>query len=673
VPKGRRDSSAAASGLRTQRLLRRLALTLLIATAGLSAGVLSWPWLRARYHLARLHRDHTATRIDAMNRLAGIAIHDENVAGPLLEALLAEAQAAESGGVPAVDRIAVWSLQRAGAVRERADRLLASGDDGAFRTLAGWLHEAGHWTPAERTLPQRARWATLRLRNTDPQVRKAALESLQEIGPAAAASLRQALATVVAADPDVSVRRLAATTVAACLQPGEASAILASVLAAAATKSAGQHPTVRREAALLLGLLSATPAGQPLAIDIPDDDPDPAVRAALLWAGRGSAAADRRARAALGDPEPQVRRLAVWILGFVSADDRAFAADLVDLLPDEDPVVRARAAIALGRRVTHLEKLSALIELSTGGTREGRLAALYALGRCARDDPTRQVAVQHLRETLEQALRSGDSPLAAAATESLGRLADTPYLPVFLDITDAFDEQPMLQYAAANAATAIEPANAADAWLPLCASPTDELRELAAFRISRLPDPPQAELTAAVLDEQAPLSGGAALALGLAGVCGWPNDPPLAALLAPRLDPASDQFETAWQVRANYLCAGLLCGDAGARRELDVYLLNAHVSRVGLFLTLLHTGDPAPGDALLSPGATIDAASFLCDARFADVLACYLPGVPLPLWQEDEAIRRFQVDLLRLWWRVFRHRLTFDPAGRRFVLPGRDA
>ena len=209
---------------------------------------------------------------------------------------------------------------------------------------------------------------------------------------------------------------------------------------------------------------------------------------------------------------------------------------------------------------------------------------------------------------------------------------------------------------------------------------------MAAFRISRLAAPPVERLGWALGEGGDPLRGGAALALAWSGTCQAAPDQPLAPWLRARLDPSNPLFEPSWQVRANYLCAGLVCGDRDARRDLDGYLLNANVSRMGLYvalgaiswigtcrlglyIALLDTGETSPLDLLLAEPAAVDPVSFIRAARFAEVLAHYFPQAPGLLWMEDAQMCRFQTKRLRDWWRVHRFRVRFDENLRVFVGP----
>ncbi|MFQ5491441.1 MAG: HEAT repeat domain-containing protein, partial [Phycisphaerae bacterium] len=297
-----------------------------------------------------------------------------------------------------------------------------------------------------------------------------------------------------------------------------------------------------------------------------------------------------------------------------------------------------------------------------------RLAGLYALGRCRFRSERGGEVEQRLREVLANSLNGGDIPTAVAVIEALGTVGDQRHVPLMLDVVDRFSDQPMLQYAAGRAAARLDREAGVEALMELCGSWHDEVRELAAWRISQMEPPPVERLMTGMQSGGDPLRGGAALALALCGVCELGVDEPLVPWLVRRFDTNDVAFELSWQIRANYLSARILCHDDTARADLEVYWLNRHVSRMGLYVALLASGDLLPMEALLGELPVVDVASFLRDAGFGEVLARYVPEAPRFAWQEDEALRRYQVDRLRDWWRVFRHRLVFDGQRRVFVV-----
>jgi hypothetical protein len=238
------------------------------------------------------------------------------------------------------------------------------------------------------------------------------------------------------------------------------------------------------------------------------------------------------------------------------------------------------------------------------------------------------------------------------------------------DVVEEFSDVPWLQYSAACAAQSVDERVGAGALLEVCGSDDDTVRELAAFRAGLSGNLPVPELLKALTDGGEPIRGGAALALALSGTCELAPGDGLVRWLQARFDPSDPQYEHSWRVRANYLAARHICGDATVREDIDLYLLNANVSRLGIFVALLHTGDFLPLDMLLLEPAGLDATSFLRDARFAEVVARYLPQAPAAamLWLEDAAIVEWQTRRLTDWWRIHRFRARFDPARRVFVV-----
>ncbi len=645
-------------GTLTDRVLRRVAVVLLIATVGLLGGTLATPTLRKHYYLRRLDHAEPAARLEAMNQVAGIAKRDKSAAAPLVKALLAERDRTDGIARDAVERVAVWSIERCDGVHQRVDEFLGAADDSRFALLADWLAQAGRWTPEHREVADLARRAVLGLSAPDPQRRLAALAALEGLGPAAGPFVGEVLPSLLD-DPAEPVREAVVAAASVCL---DSTTAVGTVLLPALADQAG---AVRRAAVISLGMVKPSALADRVHRGLTDRDES--VLEALLWSLRQTPAGGDLALAAASHSATPVRRMAAYSLGFAPIPEAAAVETLNGLRKDPDLLVAARSLIALGRRGVELDDLSALIESTGSDAADVRLAAVYALGRCGAGD--RRIAVARLRRMLSEALQAGEVTLAAAVMESLARLGDTPFVPVMLDVVEEFADQPMLQYAAACAARALDADAGADALLEMCGAESDEVRELAAFRISRLAAPPVERLCWALDVGGDPLRGGAALALACSGTCRAAPDQPLAPWLRARLDPSNPLFEPSWQVRANYLCAALICGEEDARRDLDGYLLNANVSRMGLYVALLETGETSPLDLLLAEPAAVDPMSFIRAARFAEVLAHYFPQAPGLLWVEDAEMCRFQTQRLRDWWRVLRFRVRFDENLRVFVGP----
>ncbi len=635
-----------------------MAIVLTIATVGLLAGTLATPTVRESYYRHRLQSDDAGFRVGALNELAGMARQGRKVAPALVDGLLAENARTNAVSPETIARIAVWAIEHSPAVHQRMRDLLDTEDNARFSTLADWLAAAGRWNADQVAIEALARREVIGLAADPPSQRTAALHALERLGPLAGPFLCEALAGLNG-DPDAEVRQAAVVTAAVCLDADVATETL--LLPALDDPSAA----VRRAAVLYIGVVQPTAladrAGHLYAAG------DPSVNAALLGTLRGTNAGRELALAAVAAADPLARRLAVWTLGAVPADDGALVTTLTELLDDPDPLVRARAAIALGRLGAPLDERRRLVALVADGAADVRLAALYALGRCASGADGPGPAVRAARAALDLSIREGDGATAAAALESLGRLDDRSFLQVMLDIVDEFADQPVLQYAAACAAAEIDPEAGVQALLETCAADADEIRELAAFRISRLAHVPIDQLLSALHGGGEPLRGSAALALALAG-CGEPTPgQSFAQWLTRRLDPNDPDLEPSWRVRSNYACARLICDQDRNVGDLDLYLLNEHVSRTGLYLALLATGRTLPLDMLLAEPPTVDLISFLRDARFGEVLEAYFPDAPVASWQEDADLHDWQVARLREWWRVQRWRVCFGLTQRQYV------
>jgi len=638
-----------------------------VAALGLAVGTLCAPTLRKHYHLRRLRDDDPQVRLDAMNTLAAIAVDDASVADPLVHALIHESDNADAPASQHIDIIAAWAIERSEAVHTGIGQALASAEDDRYLQLARWLRAAGKWGPDARTTRELVKRERLRLESPHATTRLQALEALEAIGPDAAPFLEDALPPLLQ-DPDEAVRVALITTAAVCLEPEKA----ADAVLLPAVDDASQH--VQQQALITLGLVR--PGALCRLLHERRFDAHTVLRASEAFLFAPVPGALEPAFDLLASDDPNVRALAAWTHGYEvglgEEAGRATHAALVEMLVDDDQVVAARSAMALGRRRGTMEDVSPLIELSQHHSPDARLAALFALGQCARTPDARHTAVPHLRNVLLEALRSGESQIATAAVESLGYLDDRPYLDVMLDVVDEFEDQPMLQYAAATAAARIDEAAGSEAFLNLCSSLHDEVRELAALQIALLPDAPVERLIEALTEGGDPQRGAAALALGLCGVRQLAPGQPLDQWLAERLDTRSPDFEPSWQLRTYYLCARLLCGSESVRDDLDVYLLNRNVSRMGLFITLLHLGEKLPLDSLLLGDGAVDAESFLFDARFYEVIQRYAPeacGLHGFAWQDDAEVRTMHSDLLRRWWRVHRARCAFNEHVHRFFMP----
>src|SRR5262245_53290951 len=110
-------------------------------------------------------------------------------------------------------------------------------------------------------------------------------------------------------------------------------------------------------------------------------------------------------------PDPQLTKLARVLR---TADRRVVDADFRSLLSDPDPLVRARAAVALGQ-IGERAALPDVATLSADAAAEVRASAAFALGLIA--DGSSEADLERLGTDAEASVR-------AAAAEALGRLHD---------------------------------------------------------------------------------------------------------------------------------------------------------------------------------------------------------------------------------------------------------
>jgi HEAT repeat protein len=216
---------------------------------------------------------------------------------------------------------------------------------------------------------------------------------------------QQALMTLQAAliAPDSRIRRRAVLALGRIARPEAAEALVGLLQ--------DPHPHVRQAAASSLGNLKDTAAILPLCAAV--HDPDHSVRiAAIAVLGQiaQSTSPDRESmhhivhalNEALNDPDTEVRQWAVRMLGFFIADSRAVPGLLTVLRDDQDEIVRAVAAFALGelRDLRAVTGLSESVLWDTDGRvrcfcvdalgKIGDLGAILALKR-ALNDPDMEV------------------------------------------------------------------------------------------------------------------------------------------------------------------------------------------------------------------------------------------------------------------------------------------
>lgn len=175
----------------------------------------------------------------------------------------------------------------------------------------------------------------------------------------------------------------------------------------------------RRQQAVLAGHEGAVPVDALVAAALAEDDPN--VAGALRWSlARSSREALPALAAGLGDPAAEVRRRAVLALAAVT--DPAAVAPLRRALADADPVVRDRAALALGARGV-VDAVPALVAMVVAGRSD--VDAAEALGALAAADVAAADVVAALRAELAGAEPAARLRITQALAEIPGPEART--------------------------------------------------------------------------------------------------------------------------------------------------------------------------------------------------------------------------------------------------------
>lgn len=276
--------------------------------------------------------------------------------------------------------------------------------DPAVRARA-WVAAASCGVPAERVVNDVA----LGLEDPDLRVRRGALEGLARLGPAARPALPRMARALESGDLDL---RLAAMEAMGSLgeEATEAVAPLVQHLDSA------QAPSERVAALAALGRIGRPAAGELDRLIRHAEDPDPAVRRAVIGAvggmgPAGAGAASRLRDLAAGDSVAAVRAAAVEALVAVAPGDEATVRGVISCLEDAGDEVRraaARAAGVLGERGRPAEAvLFAMLERPP--ERADALEALKAI------QPT---SVDALRRALAQE----DASVREMAADALARL-----------------------------------------------------------------------------------------------------------------------------------------------------------------------------------------------------------------------------------------------------------
>lgn len=632
---------------RMVRRLRRLTWTLVAAAGAMGLGVIYGPALQRTYYLTRLNATDSDTRVDAMNHLAQLTRGHPDGAARLAEALIAEATQAESNEAATADEIAAWAVQHNESFRTALGTGLDSAQDQEFLIRAMWLDRVGDWRHPQRSFGELLRREHLRLQSPDPVERRIAIRAIARHRIDSTVDVGTAI-KLATHDDTTDVRRYAAIAASICLGTN-AAPVLVDLLQ-------DPQPPVRREAVLQLAHWAAGDLGA--VADLVAHDADAGVRQAACWMlGQSTTALALPVltQSAQTDPSEPVRRMATWGLGQLASGTVGVAPVLASLLSDTDEIVAWRAARGVARLPVRQIPTGALLTALADGHEDSRAAVATALGRCPPDLRIRDA----LGDALNPALSSRNWPLVLALLGGLAAHGDGESVRLMNGLASNEAVPPIYRLEAARLVSQIDAVRGRGCLRALMAEAPDEVRELAAWWLSRLA--PQLE-SARSDDPVIEAHGIEAWAMALAGAC--EHFPPVdAGVNEPSSGEASEEGEPGedWKAYGYELYARLLCGDEAARSQLDTYILNQHVSRVGIFVTLLEHGESLPLDLLLGDDPTVDVRSLLVDARVGEVLAYYQPDAPRVSHQDDPALQRWQLARLRDFWQVHR---SSAPPGR---------
>ncbi len=394
--------------------------------------------------------------------------------------------------------------------------------------------------------------------------------------------------------------------------------------------------------------------------DLAAHDVDAGVREAACWVLGQSATAlalPVLTQSARTDPSEPVRRMATWGLGQLASGTEGVAPVLASLLSDADEIVAWRAARGVTRLPVQQRPTGALLAALAGGHEDSRAAVATTLGRCPPDPRIRDA----LGDALNPASSSSNWPLVLALLGGLGAHGDGESVRLMTGLASNEAVPPIYRLEAARLVSQTDAVRGRGCLRALMADTPDEVGELAAWWLSRLAP----RLESAWIDEPVIEAHGIeAWAMALAGACeqippadARVNEPSSSSVdVDEEVEPGED-----WKEYGYALYTRLLCGDEAARPQLDTYILNQHVSRVGVYVTLLEHGESVPLDLLLGDDPTLDVRSLLVDARVGEVLAYYRPDAPRVSHEDDPALQRWQLERLRDFWQVHR---SSAPPGR---------
>jgi len=635
---------------RTYRPARRLFSIAVTALAAVVVGMVVWPAARTRYYSARIDSDDPAVRARALEAVLPHAATDESLQRRLLEVLTALARSDDGVGPAQARAAAGWLFRNVPAFTHLAESRLAAAGEDTFGDLVRLMILGGRWDAASRSADQRARWLIHRYRTTQGIDRADVVRDTAKPGRAAARQLRPILGSALS-DPDGHVRKAAVESVAILLDQDATDLLIRAADDA--------EPANRRAAVLMLAAVNARPRAFPV-VTLRLSDPDPGVRQAAAWAtaslSRGTqlppTVRQRLVQMLTKDPSELVRAMAA-----VAARGNDHLIERFE--HSQDVAVRARCLRSLRPPLSQDHWDAILTALRSERGYWVVTAAAAAVGRCAPQPFPPRIREVLLRR-LEQALQQDEDGLAAVCLCSLGRSQDRSVMGLLRDITTRLSSRPWVALAASRAAAGIDPAEGVRSLVSMLESRNDAVRVLAAVELAQLPDShrPRAELHRALRSPDEFLRSGAVLALALIGDRTAGPEVDLPEYLRQRTDPTSPHLETRLPLRAYYLAARFMMGDASVRTDVRTLMARGQLPPAAACLALLTAKDPSGLDGPLLDNTRMppgfDARTFLCDDRFGDILAGILPRAPHVDWRSDPDLQTWQIDRLRAWWRVHR-------------------
>jgi hypothetical protein len=680
------------------RRLRQVLTVLIAAIVGLILGTWALDQYRLHRTIKELYADQHELAIAAVDQLLSRTAAQPSLLDNIIPAI-------QRLGLPAED-LAVFHLTIDPQLPKTfTDRLPMANDDDLV-LLADLLRRAGRWRLNEQPIDILARREIHRFRHKqEPDAKLFALMAIAEFDPKKLSDeinrSIKLLVTNAVYEVDALVATEAVRTAAVILSDEEIKSFVTRV-----TQS--RHPAARAQAVITAGLRPI--AQYPKLFDIVAEDQDESVLQALAWAlGRSDSPNAVPILEQLLDGPPAARRMALASLA--KHQWNPSPESFQKWLTHEDPITRARAAYALPNPTAAGWDLDQFDEFLLNDDQPivVRLAAYTCLAGW--NDAPRGAAIW-LSQKLSRALQSGPEIEAAVIIETAPALAGRSFLDALTDIAANDQLPPMLRYIAARSLISIDITAAHDALLQLLTIKDDTAAEWSAYTLAHAPNPPIDLLIQNLAADDPLTQGRSALSIACALTSNsraikanqdatksdrendgastsdfhsklnhdtspksrFPNEPsvPITTLIRPPSESAhqrptsipftdwlrrktnrsSPEFETHWQTHGYYFQARLLLGHQKSRETLEIFLINANVSRLALYATLLEVDDPTPIDLLLTENPTTDPLSFFTQARFIEIIGNTNPTAPTFHAYHDIEYRSYQLKRLRDWWRI---------------------